>query len=263
MMSAVAFLFVKVRRVLTRTGSTGLVGLMMGCAVGCPVALGAGAPDGCARANGPPASLSDPAADWAGLCAYREGNRVLLARGRPVRAVFMGDSITFLWGQDNPGLFSGEYADRGIIGQTTQQTLLRFRQDVIELRPVSVQILAGTNDLLRLGGAVTVRDMAGDIRSMVELAAENHIAVVLATVPPWGRGVGTEQKRTALLAFNAWLRSFARARKLKLADYFAVLVDRSGNFNPALTIDGVHPNRQGFALMEPLAGYALAGILDR
>jgi lysophospholipase L1-like esterase len=221
-------------------------------AAGAPVALGAApAPDGCAGAP-------VPAADWAGLCQYRRGDLALLARKQPVRTVFMGDSITFLWGGANPGLFSGAYVDRGISGQTTQQILLRFRQDVIDLHPAAVHILAGTNDFLRLGGAVTLQDSTENIRSMAELAAANRIAVVLATLPPWGRSVGTPSKRAALLAFNAWLRSYARQRKLPLADYFAVLVDRSGSFNPALTMDGVHPNTRGFALMEPLAGVALA-----
>ena len=229
-----------------------------------PAVSAAPASAGCARAKGP-GVVSDPAAtDWAGLCQYRESDRALQAPGHHVvRAVFMGDSITFLWGQDNPGLFDGEYVDRGIIGQTTQQMLLRFRQDVIDLHPAVVHILAGTNDLLQLGGAVTVQDMAGDIRSMAELAAANHIAVVLATVPPWGGTVGSPPQRAALRAFNAWLRSYARQQKLPLADYFAVLVDRSGSFTPALTADGVHPSKQGYALMEPLAGIVLAAALDR
>jgi lysophospholipase L1-like esterase len=232
-------------------------------AVGAPVALGAApAPDGCAGAT---AAAAPPvvAADWAGLCQYRDRDTALLARKHAVRAVFMGDSITFLWDGANPGLFGDEYVDRGISGQTTEQMLLRFRQDVIDLHPAAVHILAGTNDLLQLGGAVTLQDITEDIRSMVELAGANRIAVVLATVPPWGRSVGTPPKRAALLAFNSWLRTYARQRKLALADYFEVLVDKSGSFNPGLTVDGVHPTTQGFALMEPLAGVALAQTLDR
>jgi lysophospholipase L1-like esterase len=229
-----------------------------------PALSAAPARDGCAGAKGP-GGLNDLAAtDWAGLCQYRDSDRSLQAPGHHVvRAVFMGDSITFLWGQDNPSLFDGDYVGRGISGQTTQQILLRFRQDVIDLRPAVVHILAGTNDLLQLGGAVTVPDMAGDIRSMVELAAANHIVVVLATVPPWGGTVGSPPQRAALRAFNSWLRLYARQRKLPLADYFSVLVDGAGSFTPTLTADGVHPSKQGYARMESLAGLVLAAALDK
>jgi lysophospholipase L1-like esterase len=174
----------------------------------------------------------------------------------------MGDSITAGWGEAHPSLFSGDFVNRGIGGQTTQQMLLRFRQDVIELHPAAVHILAGTNDILSLGGPVTPLEIEGDIESMVEMADVRGIAVVLGSVPPLSPPWGSPPRRAALLVFNAWLRAYAHENHVPMADYYAVLVSRSGDLAPALAIDAVHPNRDGYAKMESLMGVALGQAMQ-
>jgi lysophospholipase L1-like esterase len=210
------------------------------------------------------------AGDWAGLCRYRAADRVMLAAGRLPRAVFMGDSITDDWDDANPPLFAGEQVanglvDRGIGGQTTQQMLLRFSQDVLALRPRAVHLLGGTNDILAIGGStegiVTLGDTEANIRAMIALASGQGIAVVVGTLPPMAGVWDTKARRAAILELNAWLRATARKESLALADYHAVLTDRNGGFKVNLTIDGVHPNRVGFLLMEQLMGAALGRAL--
>jgi lysophospholipase L1-like esterase len=210
------------------------------------------------------------AGDWAGLCRYRPANQAMLAAGRVPRAVFMGDSITESWGQANPGLFTGEQAadglvDRGIGGQTTQQMLLRFSQDVLALHPRAVHLLGGTNDFLafdgRPRGIVTLADTEANLHAMIELASLHGIAVVVGSLPPLAGLVDTPAHRATILALNTWLRTTARAEALAFADYHAVLTDRRGAFKADLTVDGVHPNRVGFLLMEQLMGAALGRAL--
>jgi lysophospholipase L1-like esterase len=197
------------------------------------------------------------AMDWADLCLYRAEDRKLSAAAAQVRAVFMGDSITEYWAVANPGLFTNGLVNRGIAGQTTPQMLIRFRQDVIDLHPRAVHILGGTNDIQGLGGPVTLGSIENNIRSMVELAEEHGIAVVLGAVPPMGKPLNTPQHQAAIKALNNWLRIYAHDELVEFADYNAVLKDKNNSLDPQLSIDALHPNRKGFAVMQPIAQAAL------
>ena len=74
--------------------------------------------------------------DWANLSYYKEENLKLVREGIKEGIIFMGDSITEEWGRIMPEFFSNkQYINRGIGGQTTPQMLIRFRQDVIDLKP--------------------------------------------------------------------------------------------------------------------------------
>src|SRR6187431_1039508 len=122
--------------------------------------------------------------DWPALARYRDANGQLAQPSRnEARVVFMGDSITDSW--DDPkygGFFPGKpYVDRGISGQTTPQMLLRFRRDVIDLRPKAVVILAGTNDIAGNTGPMTNEEIQGNLASMSELAHAHNIKVVLSS----------------------------------------------------------------------------------
>ena len=200
--------------------------------------------------------------DFFGVCRFRDENAKL---GPPAgtRVVFFGDSITELWPSNDPRLFSEGIVGRGISGQTTAQMLGRFRHDVIALQPRAVHIMAGTNDLAGNTGPTTLAWVQANIRSMVDLARANGIAVVLAAVPPavhfnWRPSIKPAGQIEAL---NAWIREYAAKEKLDFVDYGVALGDGKGGINAELTSDGVHPNRAGYALMRPIAERALREAL--
>ena len=201
--------------------------------------------------------------DWADIGRYRDANRALAAELAPMRVVFMGDSITEGWARqpfikDNP-----KYVGRGISGQTAPQMLVRFRSDVIALKPAIVHIMAGTNDVAQNTGAETPAEIEGYVTSMVELALANKIKVILASVPPakefyWHPGL---QPAAQIRALNDWLRQYAASRQLAYIDYWSVLATSDGAMKPEYSADGVHPNAAGYEAMRPLAKAAIDSAL--
>lgn len=191
--------------------------------------------------------------DFGQLCRYAAANAALA--GQPVRVVFMGDSITDNWIGADPALFTQGLVDRGISGQTTPQMLVRFRDDVIALRPAAVHIMAGTNDIAGNTGAATMATVEGNIAAMAELAHAHGIRVILASVPPAAKFPWSPDKRPVpqIAALNAWLRAYARANNFTYVDYHAALADADGGMKPGLASDGVHPTPAGYAIMRPLA----------
>ena len=186
----------------------------------------------------------------------------------------MGDSITDSWDSpNNGGFFPGRpYVNRGISGQTTPQMLIRFRRDVIELKPKVVVILAGTNDIAGNTGPTTLEAIQDNLKSMAELAAANRIRVVLASVMPVsdyeirdGKQLVQTVRRPPdkILALNKWIQEFARANHHVYLDYFSATVDEKGFLKDELSNDGLHPNVQGYAVMAPLAEAAITASLKR
>jgi lysophospholipase L1-like esterase len=195
--------------------------------------------------------------DWPNLCKYRGANAALTTR---TKAVFMGDSITESWVTGDPQLFVDGVIGRGISGQTSPQMLLRFFQDVIELRPQIVHIMAGTNDLAGNTGLTTEQDFKNNIIAMVTLARAHHIQVALASILPassfsWKPGF---KPAATIKELNSWLRSYAQKSHIRFVDYYAVLTDTQGGFKAELSNDGVHPNRDGYAAMRKLAQLGIA-----
>jgi lysophospholipase L1-like esterase len=212
------------------------------------------------------AQMEQTLADWPNLAKYREANAALSSPSAPEkRVVFMGDSITEGWANIDPEFYSAHpaYIDRGISGQTTPQMLVRFRQDVIALRPAVVVILAGTNDLAGNTGPTTIEAIEDNLHSMAELARANGIRVVLSSVLPvfdyaWRPGLQPVPKIAAL---NSWMKDYCAKEGCIYLDYFSAMADERKSLPPALSRDGVHPNKAGFALMEPLAENAIAQAL--
>jgi lysophospholipase L1-like esterase len=210
--------------------------------------------------------------DWPAIGRYREANRSLPdpAPNEP-RVVFMGDSITDVWQQPRfGGFFPGKpYVDRGISGQTTPQMLLRFRGDVIDLKPKAVVILAGTNDIAGNTGPISNEEIQGNLASMSELARANGIKVILASVTPVSeyhtQGIAppqtTRRPMARIQAINAWLKTYAAANKHTYLDYFSAMTDQAGLMRTELTEDDLHPNAKGYAIMAPLAEAAIAAAL--
>jgi lysophospholipase L1-like esterase len=179
------------------------------------------------------------------------------------RVVFMGDSITEGWHFDQS--FAGKpYINRGISGQTTPQMLVRFRQDVIDLKPKAVVILAGTNDVAGNTGPMTAEQTEGNIQSMAELAAASGIRVVLCSVLPashFGWAPNVEHPAEKILAINAWMKSYAASQGYAYVDYHSAMKDAQNGLPPELSKDGVHPLPAGYAIMAPLVEAGIATTL--
>ena len=205
--------------------------------------------------------------DYGQLARYRDANAALEppAPGEN-RVVFFGDSITDIWklGDYFPGK---PYLNRGIGGQTTPQMLVRFRQDVIDLHPKVVVILAGTNDIAGNTGPMRLEDVEADYASLAELARASHIEVVYSSVlpvhnyTPKSQDFFAQRPPAKILALNQWLKDYCAASHLVYLDYFTALVDDKGLLKRDLAEDGLHPNPAGFKIMAPLAEAAIAKAL--
>lgn len=205
--------------------------------------------------------------DWAWLERFRKENAELPppAPGED-RVVFMGNSITEQWAPRFAALFPGKpYIGRGISGQTTPQMLVRFRQDVIALRPRVVVILAGTNDIAGNTGPSTLAMIEDNIASMVELAQANGIRVVLCAVLPvydypWKKGL---EPATKIVALNERLHAYATRVGAAWVDFHTPMADERMGLRAELAPDGVHPNDAGYRIMAPLVEKGIAAALAR
>jgi lysophospholipase L1-like esterase len=229
-----------------------------------------------APAQAAPAPLSDwqrahdeqVKVDFPWLAKFKDANMKLPA---PVagenRVVFMGDSITEGWHFDQAGWgFPGKpYINRGISGQTTPQMLVRFRQDVIALQPKVVVILAGINDIAGNTGTETLEQIEDNLASMADLAAANHIRVVLCSVLPaydfpWHPGMEPAPK---VVALNAWIKNLAATKGYVYVDYWTAMKDERGGLPSTLSYDGVHPLPAGYAIMVPLVEAGIRQALGK
>ena len=235
-------------------------------------------PVGCTRFEGTErvACLEFNVADYGKRQRFVAANAALPApRTGERRVVFFGDSITDNWSKPGYGdFFPGKpYVNRGIGGQTTAQMLLRFRPDVIKLQPAAVVILAGTNDLAGNAGTVPMTEILDNLMSMAELAKQNGIKVVLATVLPVSddkkNPQGEPLVRTGarapnlIQALNGLMRNYAAAQGHEVLDYYSAMADAKDRLKPELNDDGLHPNAAGYAVMAPLAEAAITRALVR
>lgn len=263
----------KIRLLLLVLGACGpLVGAEEKSAPAAPAATSPAS--SAAPANAAPGAPKGPRTDrWkialetdpADLKVFREANAKL---GPPAagenRVVFLGDSITAGWGRQFATLFPGKpYVGRGISSETTQQMLIRFRPDVIALQPKVVVILAGTNDIAGNTGRSTQEMIQDNIISMCELAAHNHIKVVLLSVLPasnywWQPGMEPAEK---IVALNAWLKDYAAKQGIAYVDCHTPMSDEQHAMKKDYSGDGVHPNPKGFALISPLVDAAIQQVL--
>jgi len=205
--------------------------------------------------------------DWAQLDHYKAENAALAApTAAEKRVVFYGDSITQNWAGRNNIFFPGKpYVGRGISGQTSAQMVVRFHQDVVDLRPAVVVILAGTNDVAENTGPMTPEMTLDNFRSMAEMARAIGIKVVICSIPPagdfpWRHGLEPVEKIRAL---NAMLEAWAKSGGLVWVDYYSVLADASGAMKSGLSLDGVHPTAAGYAIMAPLAEAGIQKALGK
>jgi lysophospholipase L1-like esterase len=233
-------------------------------------------PQDCAEVKALASRLETRLKDWPALARYREANaRVAPPLEDEIRVVFMGDSITDGWDSEgNGGFFPGKpYINRGISGQTTPQMLIRFRADVIALKPKVVVILAGTNDLAGNTGPTTLEAIKDNLSSMTELARASGIRVVLASLLPVsdyemnkdGKPIIRTRQRPPeqIKALNQWMKEYAARNALTYLDYYSAMVDDKGFLKDELSNDGLHPIQKGYAMMSPLAERAIASALKK
>lgn len=206
--------------------------------------------------------------DWPALARYREDNAKLAAvPPGEQRVVFLGASTIDMWGRKRGEFFPGKpYVNRGISGQTTPQMLIRFRPDVIALKPKAVVIMGGGNDIAGNTGPMRLEDIEANLTSMADLAKANGIRVVLASVPPvcngniaWLERRPIEKVRT----LNLWMRDYAAANGMVYLDWFTSLAGEGGVLRKEYTYDCLHPNEDGYRIMGPLAEKAIAAALRK
>ena len=192
-----------------------------------------------------------PDNDWAQFKRYSKANSEVTAK--PL-AVLMGDSITDGWYSNDPDFFkANNLLGRGISGQVTSHMLTRFRRDVVDHHPKYVVILAGINDIARNNGYIALDDTFGNIVSMCEIAKANKIKPVLCTLVPsayirWRPAIKDTKEQVA--ALNAMIKEYAKAHHYKVVDYATVLADEKGETRSDLSKDSVHPNLEGYKIME-------------
>lgn len=203
--------------------------------------------------------------DWPDLRRYRSQNEQLSAiSSKEPRVVFMGNSITDGWINASPEFFSkNNYIDRGISGQTTPQMLIRFRQDVIDLKPKVVVILAGINDIAGNTGPSSVEMIEDNLESMAQLAKVNGIKVVMCSILPaysfpWRPGINPIEK---IVEVNEWMKKFAVKNNFVYCNYYDAMVDERKGLPANLSKDGVHPTEEGYQIMQPLVQKAIEKAL--
>ncbi len=207
------------------------------------------------------------AQDWANLNHFKKENKNINSSNQKKDIiVFMGDSITESWDKLDSSFFNGKpYINRGISGQTTPQMLLRFRQDVVNLNPKVVLILAGTNDIAGNTGASTLDMILNNIISMTQLAKSNNIEVILCSVLPvldypWKHGLNPAEKIDSL---NQMIKKYSNENNIIYLDYYSSMVNEHKGLNSQYTYDGVHPNKKGYEIMAPLAEDAINKALNK
>ena len=205
--------------------------------------------------------------DWANFAKYKEDNaKIGLPAPDENRIVFMGNSITEGWNTVYPDFFKDKpYINRGISGQTTPQMLVRFRPDVVNLKPKVVVILAGTNDIAGNTGPSTLEMIEDNIASMVEIAKANNIKVALCSVLPafdypWKPGLKPAEK---IVHLNKWIKQYADKNNIIYVDYFAPMADEQNGLKKEYSEDGVHPNEAGYKVMAPIVEKAIAEALSQ
>jgi lysophospholipase L1-like esterase len=212
-------------------------------------------------------SNSISAQDWANLKVFKDRNSTLEApKVNESRVVFMGNSITQAWSRISPEFMNNPlHINRGISGQTTPQMLVRFRADVVALQPKAVIILAGTNDIAGNKGPSTLEMISDNIQSMAEIADANGIKVILASVLPaydypWKPGLEPAEK---IVKLNAMIKSYCEAKGHVYLDFFSAMADNRNGLKADLGKDGVHPNKKGYDIMEPLALEAIKKAINK
>lgn len=192
--------------------------------------------------------------DFANLARYQAHNE--LRAGMTNEVVFLGNSITDSWyAQDTAFFEDNNFVGRGISGQTSEQLLLRFRPDVVKLKPRTVVIHIGTNDVAENTRPYNEDYTVGNIASMIDIADQNDIRVILASVLPatgfgWRPALG--DRSAEIVALNERLKQLAKEKNVDYLDYHAALKNDKNGMDKELAPDGVHPTMKGYGMMKEM-----------
>ena len=220
-------------------------------------------------------SLADQMLDWNQLGRYYSENQKLKnLPAEPNRVVFMGDSITDFWNLSRH--FPGKpYVNRGISGQTTPQMLVRLFSDVIDLKPTAMVLLAGINDIAQNTGPQTAEMVEQNIQAMTELAQHHGIKVILCSIMPVSdypylkqqKGLIDSKIKTIkwtdshpagdIIKLNIWLKDYAKKVNAIYVNYFDAFVDDKGLLKESCSDDGLHPNDEGYKIMNQILETAI------
>ncbi len=205
--------------------------------------------------------------DWPNLGYYRDQNKILgESEQNKKQIVFMGDSITEGWSNFYPEFFKkNNFLNRGISGQTTPQMLIRFKPDVVDLSPVAVVILGGTNDIAGNTGLSTIKMITDNIFSMAEIGSKNKMSVFLSSVLPvhkyiWNLSIKNPAK--TILKLNEKIEGYAKSNDLVFIDYYSSMVNERGGMKKEFSDDGVHPNKDGYAIMSDIVSSAIDTFIN-
>ena len=207
-------------------------------------------------------------ADWAGLTAWgSEDTEVAPPKPGENRVIFLGTTLTARWGKGSAPFFPNKpYFNRGVEDQTTPMMLVRFRQDVLDLKPKVVVIQTGIDDIGMVAGPGSEGTIVDGLRSMIELAKFNGVKVVIASLTPTCDCYKDQKKRRPvgkIFGINLTLRDLAKETGSVYLNYWGALADpTSREFKPELTSDGLIPNDAGYQLLAPLAEAAIAQALQ-
>lgn len=202
--------------------------------------------------------------DWAQTDRYANKNAELKAGNTKPEVIIFGDSIISGWYNQDEAFFTGNgFVGRGIGGQTTCQALIRMRPDVIDLHPKIVVILIGVNDIAQNIGPVSKETSLGNIISMCELARVNKIKPVLCSILPaynfrWRPELTPAED---VRQFNEMLKEYARKAHIRYVDFYSSLVDERGGIDSKYSEETVHPNLEGYKIMESILMDSIAGMI--
>lgn len=211
--------------------------------------------------------LAAAAQDWPNLGRFSDADAALAARPAESRVVFMGNSITDNWIKYHHEFFDRYgFISRGISGQTTPQMLIRFRRDVVVAGASTVVILAGTNDIAGNTGPSTPQMILDNVKGMCDIARSNGIRVVLCSLLPahryYWKSAQDKHPETVVPQYNEMLKSYAEDEGITYVDFFSAMVDSDeANLNGLprkYSADGIHPNLDGYEVMEGILLKALA-----
>jgi len=192
--------------------------------------------------------------DFANLARYRAHNE--LRAGMTNEVVFLGNSITDSWYARDTAFFEDHnFVGRGISGQTSEQLLLRFRPDVLNLKPRTVVIHIGTNDVAENTRPYSEDYTVGNIASMIDIADQNDIRVIIASVLPatgfsWRPALGN--RSAEIVALNERLKRLAEEKNVDYLDYHSALKNDQNGMDKELAPDGVHPTMKGYGMMKEM-----------
>ena len=201
--------------------------------------------------------------DWSNLKKYATQNEELLESKNANRVVFIGDSITEFWKNYDIELFKTNFVNRGISGQTTKEILHRFPQDVLNLKPKIVVILAGINDIAENSGPISNQNIFENIVSMIDMAISSKIEVILCYILPankfsWKPKITPAEK---IIELNRMIKLYSEVNKITYVDFYNVLVDNEKGLDKKYANDGVHPNNEGYKIMKPFVIEAISKFL--